>query len=736
MRLALSLFTLTFVSSAGFAQPPAGQKPVNFARDVIVILTKDGCNSSSCHGGVKGKGGFKLSLDGLDPREDYKWIVKGGTYQVLSPEVLPPIRPRVDLQQPEKSLLLLKPTMTVAHGGGERFKPDSSAYATILEWVRGGAPYGEDIRKSLQGVEPSSSEIVLAPGQTHPLRVQARFADGQHPDITEQVRFESLNSDVARVGPSGVVEAHEMGETAIILRWGGRYAYARVGVSPEAVAGSPRVPSNNFIDDYVFGKLRRFRIEPSAMSSDQEFLRRICLDLAGTLPPPGRVRQFVDSKDPKKREKLIDMLLDSPEYADFWTLRFSDLFRVRGEYGWALPFWEWVRRNVATNKPYDQMARETIAAQGYGGPAHKHMVGINKPPPVEQMMNETVRVFMGRRLDCAQCHNHPFDRWTQNQYWGLAAFFGNMTNTGWGYDNAVYDDPRGQEEDYVENDPSLKFIQVIHPRTKQVVTPAFLDGTVLPEERRNDPRMELAKWITSHPYFAEAAVNRMWSYFFGRGIVDPVDDFRVANPPTHPDLLAALARDFREHGYDLKHLIRCIVTSRTYQLTSKPNESNRRDQINYSHALPRPLESVVLLDAISQVAGVPEAFGKMPAGTRAVQMRSPSGSPFLGVFERPLRDVVPEPTGKATLSEALHMLAGTTFNQKLSKEGGRLQQLLKNGASDREIIEEFYLASLARYPTQQELAGQLGMFQQRPRQEVAQDLVWALVTSREFSENH
>ena len=256
-----------------------------------------------------------------------------------------------------------------------------------------------------------------------------------------------------------------------------------------------------------------------------------------------------------------------------------------------------------------------------------------------------------------------------------------MTNTGWGYDNAVYEDPRGQEEDYVENDPALKFIQVIHPRTEQVVTPAFLDGTVLPEEHRNDPRMELAKWITSHPYFAEAAVNRMWSYFFGRGIVDPVDDFRVANPPTHPDLLAALARDFREHGYDLKHLIRCIVTSRTYQLTSRPNESNRRDQINYSHTLPRPLEAVVLLDAISQVTGVPEGLGKMPVGTRAVQMRSPGGSSFLEIFERPLRDVVPEPTGKVNLTEALHMLAGTTFNQKLSKEGGRLQQLLKNGAS-------------------------------------------------------
>jgi hypothetical protein len=310
-----------------------------------------------------------------------------------------------------------------------------------------------------------------------------------------------------------------------------------------------------------------------------------------------------------------------------------------------------------------------------------------------------------------------------------------MTNTGWGHDNAVFDDLNGHEEDYLESDPDLKFRRVVHPRSKQLPVPAFLDGTVLPEERRDDPRMELARWVISHPYFAEAAVNRMWGHFFGRGIVDPVDDFRVANPPSHPDLLAALAGDFRENGFDLKHLMHRIVTSRTYQLSSKTNQSNRRDEINYSHALPRPLEAVVLLDAISQVTGVPESFGNMPAGTRAVQMPFAQGF-FLGIFDRPLRDAVPEPTGKPNLGQALHMLAGTTFNRKLAEEGGRLQRLLKNGASDREIIEEFYLAALTRLPREPELSGLQSMFQERARQEVAEDLVWALVTSREFSENH
>ena len=736
MRSALFFITLISASGTCFAQQPAYPELVSFERHIVSILTKHGCNSSACHGGVKGRGGFNLSLDGLDPREDYKWIVEGGTYQVLSPEALPPITPRVSVKEPVKSLLLLKPTVTVPHGGGQRFKPDSADYATILQWVRNGAPYGEGILKSVQGIEPSSHEIVLEPGQTHQLRVMARFTGGRREDITEEVRFESLNSEVAGVHTPGVIEARRTGETAIILRWIGQIAHVRVGVTGGAIGGYPEVPKNNFIDDYVFAKLRRFRIQPSELSSDQEFLRRVCLDLTGTLPPRRRVREFVDSKDPKKREKLVDVLLDSPEYVDFWTFRFSDLFRVRG--GWILPFWEWVRNNVATNKPYDQVTREAIAVQGYGGPAHRHMVGTNQPYPVDQILNETLRVFVGRRFDCAQCHNHPFDRWTQNQYWGLAAFFGRMTNTGWGGDNAVFDDPNGREENYVENNPGLKFRKVIHPRTKQLMVPTFMDGTVLPEERREDPRMELAKWVTLHPYFAEAAVNRMWGYFFGRGIVDPVDDFRVANPPTHPELLEALARDFREHGHDLKHLIRRIVTSRTYQLSSKPTESNRHDRINYSHALPQPLEAEVLLDAISQVTGVPEVYGKMPPGIRAVQLRFPApiGSSFLEIFGSPLRDVVPERSGKPNLRQALHMLAGATFNEKISKEGGRLQRLLKSGASDREIIEEFYLVALSRFPTERELAGYEEMFRERPRQEAAEDLIWALLTSRGFSENH
>ncbi|MBM3774372.1 MAG: DUF1553 domain-containing protein, partial [Acidobacteria bacterium] len=669
--------------------------------------------------------------------EDYKWLVQGGGYQVLSPEPLAPIRPRVNLSQPEQSLLVAKPAMTVPHGGGRLFPAGSRDYQTLLDWIRKGAPFGED---SLAGarIEAAPREAVLDPGQSRQLRVEALDSRGRRENITAEVRYESLNPEVARVRPGGLIEAASAGETTVIVRWVGRVASVRVGVNRHRIEEDPRPPIHNYIDEHIFAKLRRFHILPSGLASDPEFLRRICLDLTGRLPPPARAREFLSNQDPQKRRKLVDTLLASPEYTEFWTFRFSDLFRVRGEYNWILPFWEWVRHNVATNKPYDQVAREAIGVQGYGGSAHLYMFGTNKPFAPEQILNETVRVFMGRRLDCAQCHNHPFDRWTQNQYWGLAAFFGRMTNTGWGHDNALFDDPNGHEEDYVENQPELRFRRVLHPRTKQLVAPAFLEGPVLAEEKRADLRAELARWITRHPYFAEAAANRLWGYFFGRGIVDPVDDFRLANPPSHPELLEALARDFRDHGFDLKHLIRRIVTSRAYQLSSAANESNRADSINYSHSLPRPLEAEVLLDAISQVTGVPEAYGDMPPGTRAVQLRFPGSvrSSFLEIYESPRRDVVPERSGKAKLAQALHRLAGATYNEKISKKGGRLDRLLEAGIADRDLIEEFYLAALSRFPTERELAGHMKLLRERPRREVAEDLVWALLSSREFSENH
>ena len=351
-------------------------------------------------------------------------------------------------------------------------------------------------------------------------------------------------------------------------------------------------------------------IVPSELSSDAEFLRRVCLDLTGTLPPPQRVREFMASKDPQKRERLIEALLNTPEYTDYWTWRFADLFRVVYENGLPLypkTYWEWIRDSIARNKPYDQMARERIAAEGLNGPSRHYYNGSDLRRP-QDIMAEQVRVFLGRRLDCAQCHNHPYETWSQNQFWGMTAFFGRLSQLGeigGIFPPVVIDDPAG----HGENGGGAKVIQ---PRTKEEVHPAFLDGKPIPEGRQDDPRKALAEWMTSlsNPYFAAAAVDRIWGYFFARGIVDPVDDFRATNPPTHPELLGALARDFAEHHYDLKRLVRLIVQSRTYQLSGTPNSTNKNDLTDYSHASPRALDAEVLLDAISRVTGIDEDFSR------------------------------------------------------------------------------------------------------------------------------
>ena len=730
------------------------KRPFSFPRAIVGIFTRNGCNDSGCHGGVKGRGGFKLSLGGLDPREDYEWIVEGGTYQVLSPD--PGTRvPRVDLKESEKSLLLQKPTFTVPHGGGERFKVGSRDYEVILTWIRNGAPYSAEDSKTvtIERLEAFPKEVVLDPKGRHQLLVSARLSNGQREDLTDQVRYTSSNPEVVKVTSGGLVEAARTGETPVLIRAVGRTISVRVGVISKLLSNYPEVPRNNFVDKYVFAKLQKFSIVPSELASDEEFLRRVCLDLTGTLPPPARVREFLTSKDPGKRDKLIEALLNTPEYVDYWTFRFADLFRVaryaQGVNGrFAETYWEWIRDSITENKPYDQMARERLAAQGYNGPS-RHYFGFTAKDP-ETRMAEEVRVFMGRRLDCAQCHNHPFEAWSQNQFWGLAAFFGRMNIVKFGpqddaYGSVLYDDPKGVEVAYGEKGKSRK---TLHPRTKMEVQPTFFDREVLPATKREDLRLELAKWMTSHPYFAEATVNRMWNHFFSRGIVEPVDDFLSTNPPTHPDLLRALAQDFREHGYDLKDLMRKIVSSRTYQLSSQPNETNRDDQINYSHSIPRALDAEVLLDAISHITGAPEIFehrtdndypGTAPPGTRAINLRESDIYPhrFSDMYGRSLRYSVPERKVTPNLVQALHILVGSTYTDKISGPGGRVDQLLKAGRSDAELIEELYLLALSRFPAEKEKAKLLRVISQgSSRKETIQDLTWALVSSREFAENH
>jgi hypothetical protein len=719
----------------------------SFQHDIGGILTKRGCNDSSCHAGVKGRGGFKLSLNALDPKEDYRWIVNGGTYQVMSLESAGPETPRIDPSQPENSLLLRKPTLLLPHGGGVRLTAGSSDYRTLLDWIQSGAPYeGRDSEAEVERVTLFPEERVLDAEGTQQVLVTAHLADGRTRDLTHQASYHSSNEEVVTVTDSGRVRARTTGETTLIVRTAGHTVSARFGVISEPFHADPSPPPHNFIDDFVFGKLSRFQIPVSPLSSDAEFLRRVCLDLTGTLPPPDRVQEFIASRDPQKRTKLIDALLDSPEYVDYWTFRFGRLFRVAagavGGAEHAYTYWRWVWENIAQNNSYREIALERLAAQGYGGPS-RHFLSYGEEAKAADIMPEEVRVFLGRRLDCAQCHDHPYEQWSQDQFWGLASFFGQISRTEWtGFGASVlFDDPAGRQPDFGE---SAETVKVIHPRRKQLVKPAFLNGQAIASEGIGHPRREFARWVTEHPYFAETLVNRMWGYLFGRGLVDPVDDFRSTNPPTHPDLLKALAEDCRRNGYDLKQVLRRITRSRTYQLASTPSESNRQDTLNYSHFIPKPLEAEVLLDAISQVTGVPEIFengqgGQAPPGTRAIQLEVPDIYPsdFLQMYGRPNLLQIPEIKASPSLNQALHMLVGTTYTEKISRKGGRLDRLIQEDASHGEVIQELYLAALSRFPSSLELAElESTLRNSSDKRRAWEDLMWSLITSREFAFNH
>ncbi len=703
------------------------KRPLSFAREVGTILTRSGCNDTTCHGAVPGQGGFKLSLNASYPRQDYKWIVQGGKFQVLTDESSEPRKPRIDLEAPEKSLLLLKPTLQVSHGGGRRFGADSPEYARILQWIRQRAPYGPEGESEtpwIEKLEVYPRQAVLDPKGRQQILVTAHLSNGQREDVTHRVVYESGDEAVLKVSQEGLVRARRPGETSVLIRAPGQVASARFGVLANRLISYPRVPERNFIDRFVFGKLGRLNMVPSDLSSDEEFLRRVCLDLTGTLPPADRVRAFIASPDLHKRDKLIETLLNSPEYEEYLFFRYAEIFRWYGGGRHTQRYGEWLRRSIAENKPYDRLAVERIAAQGYDGPTRFYYLGYSLIPP-EDLIAEQVRIYLGRRLDCARCHDHPFEAWSQDQFWGMAAFYGRLVDV-----------RRTLMDDSLLLDSPLRANKVVHPRTKQVVEPRFLDGTLLPQEERADLRLKLAQWMVSHPYFAQALVNRVWDWFFGRGIVDPVDDFRSTNPPTHPELLRALAADFREHGHDLKHLMRVIVRSRTYQLSGTPNETNRGDHLNFSHALPRPLEAAVLLDAISEATGVPDLFKGVPPGTRAISLLPKAPSEFMEIFNRNERRTLPEDRPEPTLAQALHMLTGKTFTEKVSQRGGRVSRLLESGASEREIIEELYLSALSRLPTPEERSQLEEMIGRRPRKQAFEALAWALISSRQFAHNH
>src|SRR5216683_3226775 len=632
---------ITLLLLAATAQQPK----LSFVKDIVPIFTKSGCANSNCHGSIRGQNGFKLSLFGYEPELDYEAIVKAQDGR------------RIDRADPAKSLILLKPTFSVSHGGGERFKTGSLEYDAILAWVREGATFDSPGSPRLKTLRVTPEETTLVGlGTRRQLKAVGAYTDDSTEDLTLKVQYTANDESVIDVSPSGEIRAKRAGETAIMVRTLGKAVAARIAVVEKPpLAKYPETPRNNFIDELVFTKLTRLNIIPSALSSDEEFVRRVYLDTAGLLPTIEETQDFVGSKDPRKRATLIDALLERPEFAEVWATRFSDLFRVglldQGHKGGRL-IYNWLRKSVQVDKPYNQFATELLTASGnlFFNPTSNfyYITEFSEP---ENIATNISQVFLGVHLECARCHNHPWEKWTQDDFWGFAAFFGRM----------------GIKDTY-QNDESQVLLkakgEVLHPKTKQPVPAKYLDGAVEREGPDEDIREKLASWMTApgNPWFSRAIVNRIVKYYLGQGLVEPVDDFRVTNPPTNQALLDALAKDFVENGYSLRHTSRLILNSRVYQLSSEPNDTNRGDPINYSRYYVKRLMAEQLSDALSQVTGVPEKYRGYMLGTRAMSIPQGAPSYFLQTFGRmKAREVICERESSPDVAQAMHLISGQTI---------------------------------------------------------------------------
>jgi hypothetical protein len=719
--------------------PASGQvsaEPISFRNDVMAVLSRAGCNSGPCHGNLNGKGGLKLSLRGQDPEFDFAVLTRDALGR------------RIDRQQPESSLLLTKPTSVVPHEGGQRFQRESPEYAALLEWIRAGAPADSPTTPRLTALQVAPrQQILFQPADRVQLRVTAAFSDGSTRDVTRLAVLEPSNL-VVRITPGGEVIAQKLGETAILVRYLDKQAVVQLAFRPaRADFAWHDVPENNFIDHHVFGRLRQLRIQPSELSSDEVFVRRVYLDTLGILPTVEETRHFLSDKDPDKRVHLIDRLLERPEFADFWALKWCDLLRneekVLDRHGVRV-FHAWLRRAIVDRKPLNEMARELVAGQGstYRNPPANYYRALRD---TSNRVEATAQVFLGIRLQCAKCHNHPFDRWTQTDYHSLAAFFNRI-------DYRIVENNRQDRLDKHEFAGEQVVYQarsgeMVHPATGEVLPPRFLGAPTPALEPAADRLRVLADWIArpDNPFFARAQANRVWFHLLGRGIVDPNDDFRESNPPINGPLLDALSRDFVEHRFDLRHLVRTILLSRTYQLSAVPNDGNRDDESNFSHALVRPLQAEQLYDAITGVVGVSPTFPGFPAGTRAGQLPAVplgrrgrlvgEGPRFLAVFGKPARllNCECERSEDTTLAQAFQLITGPTLNGLLGEPDNRLGRLLASGRPIPEVIDELYLAALCRRPHTEERRRASELVERaRDRRAALEDVLWGLLNAKEF----
>ncbi len=697
------------------------QPPISFKLDVMPVFTKAGCNAGACHGTSRGKDGFHLSLYGFDPDGDY--------YRLTREQ----IGRRVNVAIPEASLIVQKGLGAVQHTGGVRFSTNSDLCQTLIKWLAQGATNDSASIAKLTNIEIFPKTAVLeGSNAVQHFIVQARYSNGTERDVSPLAVLLSNNEGTARVTEDGGVVAGQRGEAFVQARFGEFNVGAQIIVIPKDLPYHwPDVVARNYIDEAVYAKLKKLRLVPSEVCDDASFLRRAFLDITGTLPAAEETRKFGEDKDPGKREHLVDQLLGRKEFADLWVMKFAELLEIRSRDNEVYPkaallYFEWLRDQLRTNVPLDRVVSNLLTAAGstLRQPAANY---YQIEPDTLKLAENTAQVFMGMRIQCAQCHNHPFDRWTMNDYYGFAAFFAQVGRK-------PGDDPR-ETVIFDRKDGEVK-----HPLTGAIMHPKFLGGDA-PDIKNEGRREVLARWLTApqNPYFGRSLANVVWGHFLGRGIVEPEDDMRISNPPANPELLDALAAKLVGYHYDLKHLVRDICTSRTYQLSTRPNDTNSSDTRNFSHAAIRRIRAEVLLDCISQVTETQDKFPGLPKGAHAVEIADGnSANYFLTTFGRASRTTVCSCEVKVdpNLSQALHLLNGNTVQRKI-QEGGVVKRLFAAGKSPEQVIEELYLRCFGRKPTTDEQTGLKQFFKDGAQPEqVLNDVFWSLLNAKEFVFNH
>ncbi|MCA9132845.1 MAG: DUF1553 domain-containing protein [Planctomycetales bacterium] len=718
--------SLGFIVVGFLAVPLAAQRPVSFELDVQPVLTKAGCNSGACHGKQRGQNGFQLSLLAFDPDFDYAAVARDGRGRRIFPAAA------------AQSLLLRKALAELPHGGGQRFTADSAEYHTLLTWISQGAPRTAPGEPTLERVALAQSSFSLTPNETQPLEVYAYYSDGSERNVTAASNYLANEASVLDVDEQGHMTAGELpGETAVMVRYMNHICVADVVIPQSSAVPSEfyeQLPRENFIDDLVLAKLEKTGVVPSSPASEATFLRRVYTDLIGRLPSVAEAQQFLDSQAPDKREQLVDGLLQRGEYVDHWANQWADLLRpnpYRVGIKAVLNYDHWIRQQFRDDVPYDRLVRSLVTAKGSTWRNGAVTLYRDRRTP-DEMATLISQLFLGVRLECAKCHHHPFEKWSQADFYHFAAFFARVKHKGTGLSPPI---SGGEETIFVSTKGEVR-----HPLTDAVLPPRPLFGQAPLEDDSRDPREALAAWITSpeNDYFSQVQVNRVWATLMGRGLVEPVDDLRSTNPPSNPELLQALANHFRDSGYDTKGLLKTIALSRTYALSSMPTESNLGDRLNYSRHYRHRLRAEVLLDAITDVTETPANMSGMPFGSRANQIWTHRvGSMFLDTFGRPDENQDPpcERTSDSTVTQALHLMNSVELDARIRSNAGRAKRLAASSLEPAEIVRELYLAVFSRYPQAEELTYASELISQagEDRRTVIEDLLWAMLNAPEFS---